>query len=65
MIYLLAIMVAAFRFGRGPALVAAALLGGGLRLLLRAALLHLQRGARSKHLLTFAMMFGVGSLSAA
>ena len=47
MMFLLTIMVVAFRYGRGPSLAVGDALGCGLRLLLRAAVLHLQRRARA------------------
>jgi two-component system sensor histidine kinase KdpD len=64
MLYLLAVMIAAFRFGRGPSLVAAALSVAAYDFFFVPPQLTLAvRDAR--YILTFAMMFLVGSMLSA
>lgn len=59
MSYLLAIMVVAFAYGRGPALAAAGLAVAAYDFFFVPPVLRLTV-ADARHLLTFAMMFGVG-----
>lgn len=59
MLFLLAVMVAAFRYGRGPSLLAAAL-GVACYDFFFVPPLHTFSVADRKYVLTFAMMFGVG-----
>lgn len=59
MLYLLAILIAAFRLGRGPAVAAAALSVGSYDFFFVPPFFRLSVEA-ARHILTFAMMFGLG-----
>ncbi|MBK7864594.1 MAG: sensor histidine kinase KdpD [Archangiaceae bacterium] len=62
MLYLLGVIIAAVRFGRGPAIVAAALSVGGYDFFFVPPSLTFAV-ADARYLLTFAMMFGVGLMA--